>query len=151
MYQIEAAPIATHARSHARGKNTWIPEHLPKSHREYVDWSPDDFARWATAIGPATAQLIEGVLKSRPHPALGFRSAFGILGLAKKHTSALLESACARCLSFRGYSYQAVERTLRGILRESCKTPPRRNSAPTEEMHANIRGADSFRDDDAIH
>jgi transposase len=143
--------IAAHARSHVKGKNTWIPEHLPKSHREYVDWSPADFARWAAAIGPATAQLIEGVLKSRPHPALGFRSAFGILGLAKKHSSALLESACARCLSFHGYSYQAVERTLRGILRDSCKAPPRRNSAPTQELHANIRGAASFRDEDPIH
>lgn len=143
--------IATHARSHARGRNTWVLEHLPRAHREYVDWAPSDFQHWAAAIGPSTEQLIEGVLKSRPHPALGFRSAFGILGLAKKHTPALVEAACKRCLSFHGYSYSAVDRVLKGLLREADKAPPRRNSAPTEELHANIRGAAAFRDDEPIH
>jgi transposase len=143
--------IATHARSHKRGHNTWVLDHLPRAHREYVDWAPSDFQHWAAAIGPSTEQLIETVLKSRPHPALGFRSAFGILGLAKKHTAALVESAYARRLTFHGYSFTAVDRTLRGLLREAGKAPPRRNSAPTEETHVNIRGAAAFRDDEPVH
>lgn len=144
--------IAVHARSQIRGKSTWVLDHLPTSHREYVDWAPDDFARWGAAIGPATEKLIVAILEYRPHPALGFRSAFGVLSLAKKHSKALLETACARCLSFHGYSYSAVERTLRAIVREAANKSPRRsNSGPTGEMHANIRGQSAFLDDDAIH
>jgi hypothetical protein len=59
-------------RSHLAHKHTTIPEHMPSSHRRYAEWTP---ARQAEKIGPATIALFEAVMKAKPHPEQGFRSA----------------------------------------------------------------------------
>ena len=44
--------IASHCRSHVRGKHTTVPENMPPSHREYLSWTPERFLRWASKTGP---------------------------------------------------------------------------------------------------
>ena len=50
--------VASHVRSHLKGRHTTVPEHMPKAHREYAEWSPQRLVRWAEQTGPATAALI---------------------------------------------------------------------------------------------
>jgi transposase len=33
--------VASHCRSYLRGRHTTVPEHMPKSHREYLKWTPE--------------------------------------------------------------------------------------------------------------
>jgi transposase len=71
--------VASHRRSYQKGHPTTLAEHRLKSHRQYRDWSPERFVRWAEKAGPATAQLITTVLASRHHPQPAYRSCLGIL------------------------------------------------------------------------
>ena len=50
------------------------------------------------AIGPATAQLIETILRAKPHPEQGFRAALGILRLAKSYGGASTYGSIASIL-----------------------------------------------------
>jgi transposase len=131
--------VASHIRSHHKGRHSTVKEHMPKSHQKWAQWTPDRFIRWAGKIGPYTQSLIENVLNSRAHPQQGFRSCLGILRLAKGYGNDRLEAACRRALAIGGTSYRSVESILKHNLDQkplpdqSCKNPP--------IEHINIRGA----------
>ena len=77
--------VASHLRSQQKGRHTTVREHMPESHRQYGDWSPQRLIRWAEQSGPATAQLITTILASRRHPQQGYRACLGILRLGKAY------------------------------------------------------------------
>ena len=54
--------ITSHRRSFVRGGHTTKPEHMPKSHRLHLEWSPSRFIRWGKKIGPETAKLVEAII-----------------------------------------------------------------------------------------
>ena len=47
--------VASHIRSHLKGRHTTVAEHMPESHRQYLEWTPERLIRWAEKTGPATA------------------------------------------------------------------------------------------------
>jgi len=60
--------VAAHVRDDRRGRHTTDPAHMPKSHREHLEWSPSRLIEWARTLGPQTAALVEAILADRPHP-----------------------------------------------------------------------------------
>jgi len=56
---------------------------MPKSHREYLEWTPERLVRWAGKSGPSTAGVVEAILAGRPHPLQGYRSCLGLMRLGK--------------------------------------------------------------------
>lgn len=134
--------IASHARSYSRGSHTTVDAHRPKSHQRYVEWTPQRLIRWAATMGTSTAQLVEAVLQSRPHPEQGFRSCLGILRLEKTYGQDRLEAAAARACRLKACSYQSVKSILKkGLDRQgTLDSPPDRPPI----QHANIRGTDYF-------
>ena len=131
--------VASHIRSHHKGRHSTIKEHMPKSHQKWAQWTPDRFMRWAAKIGPHTARMIERILNSRPHPQQGFRSCLGILRLAKDFGDARLEAACRRALAIGGTNYRSVESILKHNLDQ--KPLPDQPDNDTAVQHGNIRGA----------
>ena len=97
-------------------------------------------ARWlcsaAAKIGPDTDTLIDVILRSRPHPEQGFRSAIGILGLVKRYGAERLDAACARALMLNARSYKSVAAILKS---GKDKAPAATADAPIL-LHPNIRG-----------
>jgi transposase len=77
--------VASHLRSTLRHRPTTIPEHMPSSHRCYRDWSHERIRSEAAKVGPDADALIDVILRSRPLPEQGFRSAIGILGLVDRY------------------------------------------------------------------
>lgn len=128
--------IASHIRSLIPHRPTTVAEHMPSSHRRYRDWTHDRIRREAAKIGPDTDTLIEVILRSRPHPEQGFRSAIGILSLVKRYGSERVEAACARALVINTRSYTSVAEILKNGRDKAAATPP---EAPTL-FHPNIRG-----------
>ena len=59
----------------ARIGHTTVAEHMPSSHRRYRDWTHERIRREAGKVGADAATLIDVILRSRPHPEQGFRSA----------------------------------------------------------------------------
>ena len=131
--------VASHLRSPLKGRHTTVAEHMPASHRQYAQWSPERIIRWAEKSGPATASVIQTILERRAHPQQGFRSALGILRLGKGFGEARLEAACHRALRIGSFSYKSIESILRqGLDRQAPPEPPEPELAID---HENIRGS----------
>jgi transposase len=134
--------VASHIRSHQQGRHTTIKEHMPKSHQKMAEWTPDRFIRWAKKIGPQTVQLIMTVLSSRPHPQQGFRSALGILRLAKSYGDHRLEAACKRALMIGSTSYRSVASILKNGLDQRPLAKPVKDQPAI--LHTNVRGSQYY-------
>ena len=129
--------VASHLRSTLAHRPTTVAEHMPSSHRRYRDWTHERIRRDAAKVGPDADTLIEVILRSRPHPEQGFRSAIGILGLVKRYGAERVDAACARALLLNGRSYKSVAAIL--------KNGTDKTAAATQEtapvlFHSNIRG-----------
>jgi len=134
--------VASHVRSAQHGRHTTLPEHMPKSHREYADWSPTRLIDWAAKSGPATARLVETLMASRAHPQQAYRACLGILRLGKTYGDTRLEAACTRALQIGAHSCRSLE----SILRRGLDQQPLPNTAPTTPslVHDNLRGPDYY-------
>jgi transposase len=131
--------VASHRRSYIPGKSTTLPEHMPKSHQKYLEWTPSRIINWAGKNGPNTQKLVTRILDSRPHPEQGFRSCLGIMSLAKHYCPERLEKACTRALLIKGYSYKSVK----SILKNGLDRQPLLFDQPDQTCspnHQNIRG-----------
>jgi len=136
--------VASHLRSHLRGRHTTVAEHMPKSHQAHLEWSPERIGRWAQTIGPYTRALVEAIFADRPHPEQGYRSCLGILRLAKRYGEPRLEAACQRAVAVRARSYRHVESILKhGLDRIPAPDSSPRDGAPVP--HLNLRGRDYYR------
>lgn len=133
--------IASHLRSQKRGFHTTQPEHMPKAHQDYLGWTPSKLIEKGTSIGAHTALLMERILDRRSHPVQGYRSCLGIMRLAKRYTSARVESACGRALAIGGLSYKSVESILRNNL-DRERVPEQIRTCALH--HENIRGSNYF-------
>ena len=134
--------IASHCRSRQKGHHTTVREHMPDSHRQYGDWSPQRLIRWAEKYGKCTAELINQIMQSRHHPEQGYRSCLGILRLEKTYGAERLEAACRRALLLETRRYKSVESILKHGLDKTDPAPEIEPSLP--EDHSNIRGSSYY-------
>ena len=104
--------MASHPRSYVKYDYSTLPEHRPASHRAHLEWTPSRLIDWGKSIGAHTGVLIEHVIRSKPHPEQGYRSALGILRLANKHGAHRLELACAKAFAIGSPSYKTVKTML---------------------------------------
>jgi transposase len=141
--------VASHLRRFAQGQHTTVPEHMPRHHREYVEWSPDRLVRWARQTGPNTAQLVEEMLAARAHPVQGYRACLGVLRLGRQHGATRLEAACARALALGTLSYQSIK----SILAHRLESQPLPSTpvAYAPIRHAHIRGAHYYAQEASVY
>lgn len=119
---VEAFDGATRVASHprvrdARGRYQMVEEHMPPAHRAQLrDWTPDRFTSWAGEIGPHTSEVITAILASKKVVEQTYRSALGVMALAKKTGGTTrLEDTCAKALSITPTpSYTLVKRLWAG-------------------------------------
>lgn len=113
-------------------------EHIPPSHRQYQQWTPERFLRWATKIGPQTALLEEKILAALVNPQQAYRTLLGILRLGKSYGDQWLENACARALAIGAVSFRSVDSILKNGL--DYTAPDEEADPATPVAHSNIRG-----------
>ena len=130
--------VASHRRSQQKGRHTTVPAHMPESHRQAGEWTPQRLSNWAAKTGPATEKLITTVLTSRKHPQQAYRSCLGILRLGKAYGDARLEAACRRALILGSHSYKSIESILKHRLDDKPLAEQQELALP--EDHDNIRG-----------
>lgn len=143
--------IASHLRSYgSKSKPVIAPEHRPRSHREYGKWPPERFVSWAHTIGPNVAALIEAMLATERHPELRYRSALGVIRLAKSYGNERAEAACRRAMVIRSPSYRSVQAILKHgldrkplMLIDNDDVPPSAAGTKTP-THEHVRGAEYF-------
>jgi transposase len=122
--------IATHVRSNVPGKHSTLSEHRPKKHQD-LEWTVVRFTEKGRAVG---------ILQSRKHPELGYRSCLGVLRLGNRYTNERLEAACRRAVAMNACSYRSIKSMLAtGFDRQPLEDPD--IPATHQEIHANVRGA----------
>lgn len=135
--------IAAHPRSLVKGQSTTTPEHRPKTHRDYQQWTPSRMLKWAGSIGPQTSLAVEAVLRSKRRPEEGYRAALGIIRLASRFGKDRLELACERAVLIRSPSFK----TIQSILKTGMDQQPlslRQESGVDPVQHKNLRGSNYY-------
>jgi transposase len=120
--------VTSHLRSFVKYHYSTHPEHRPASHRAHLEWTPSRLIDWGRSVGPHTASVIEHVIRSKPHPEQGYRSALGILRLSNKAGAPRLERACERALAIGAPAYSTIKTML----------AQRMESAPLPEASAAV-------------
>jgi len=134
--------VASHFRSHHKGQHTTLAAHMPASHQQFADWTPERLVNWATKTGPQTASAVEKILLSRPHPQQGFRACLGLMRLGKEYGPERLEAACTRALAVDAISFKSIESILKRALDKRPLPEKAPQTAPVE--HDNIRGPEYY-------
>jgi transposase len=133
--------IAVHMRGSGNGRHTTVPEHMPSSHRRYLDWTPAKIQEEAGRIGPMLSLLMERIIEDRPHPEQGYRSCLGIIGLGKRFGAERLEAAALRALEIGARNYPSVKSILeKGLDKVPVSKAPEREPI----LHNNIRGSQYY-------
>lgn len=135
--------VAAHARSFVHGVPTTLREHMPPKHRQYAEWSPSRFIRWAAKTGPATQALVEKILTARTYPEQGYRACLGLLSLGRSYEPERLEAAAQRALRYNTCSARSVRSILAAGLdrQQDTSEAPRQITLP---MHRNVRGREYY-------
>lgn len=76
------------------------------------------------------------------HPEHGYRSALGLLSLARRHGHARLEAACERALSLQIHTYRAVRDILLSGKEKALPAQPGRTWQSPDHEH--LRGARAY-------
>lgn len=134
--------VASHPRSYVRGRHTSVDAHRPQAHRQFAAWTPQRIIRWASTVGPETANAVERVMQNRKHPELGFRAALGIIRLGSRFGNDRVERACERARQLESLSY----RTIYSMLKTGFDQQPLPIPTPVSavEEHENVRGPEYY-------
>ena len=133
--------ISSHKRDDTPGRHSTHPEHMPESHRQYAEWNPERFHKWAERIGDLTVELVHHIFSSRRHPEQGYRSCLGLMRLETRYGKERMEAAAKRALFFGYYSYKGVKNILKaGLDKVELEEPV----GVVSKTHLNIRGTDYY-------
>lgn len=137
--------IALHPRSYKTGHST-IHEHMPRSHQDYAEWTPERMHNWANSIGPNTGKLIKELTEMHKIPEQSYRSCLGILRMGKIYGNERLENAAIRALHIGAIRYKNIESILKSGLDQQPLPQLASEPMPAEptQLHDNIRGSKYF-------
>jgi transposase len=114
-------------------------EHMPKEHAYAKGLSPSRLILEGGEVGPNTSSMVKAVLENRRHPEQGFKSAQGVIRLARIHGADRVEAACARALHFGCRDYRSVKTILDERL-DAEPLPGDGDGSCELRLHANVRG-----------
>jgi hypothetical protein len=132
--------VAQHPRSQRERGNSTQPEHMPSNH-QHQKWSPGRLLNWGANIGPATREVVNKMLNSKPHPEQSYRSCLGLLNLSKAHGESRLEQACKDALMLTKPNYTFIS----NLLKNNREGQLSKDKASTPNLvHSNVRGPNCY-------
>jgi transposase len=135
IYDLHHQWLTTHDRATRPGQRMTHPDHLPPEKVQGLLLDRQYCRAAAADIGPATSQLVVGLLDDQVVNRL--RSAGRLLRLREQYGDQRLEAACGKALQYDEPVYTTVKRILSGGLEsvpavgEPATTPPARTFART--------------------
>ena len=135
--------VASHARLWGpKGSASTVPEHRPRSHREYGAWPPSRIISWAGTIGPSVAELVEYFLNGRNNPESAYRTCMALIRNAKSYEPARFDAACKRSIAIGSRTRKSVLAILSSGL-DAAPLPDTSEPAPGV-LHENVRGGSYY-------
>src|SRR6266566_4111303 len=134
--------VASHVRGYGRQRFFTVCEHMPAAHRAHLEWTPSKLVAWGATIGPSVAELMETILRTRPHPEHGYRACLGLMHLGKRYEPERMIAVCQRALQIGSTSYRSVNAILKNGLDKVPRPLESQSLAKIVPIqHANLRGA----------
>ena len=121
--------IASHMRKYGRkGQYSTITEHMPETHRQYLEWNGEMFREQAEGIGENTFQVIDAMLKSRTVEQQAYNGCMNLLKLGDKYCNSRIEEACKKALTYTSSpSYKCVKDILVNLKEASLEENTKKN------------------------
>jgi hypothetical protein len=86
--------IAFHKRNYHGWGYTTIKEHMPPKHRFVSEWNSERFISWASQNGNPVKEFVIKLLENKQHPEQAFKACMGVMHLAKKYDSKIMQIVC---------------------------------------------------------
>ena len=135
-------PVATHYRT---GKERYVtqPDHLPSYYGQYQRRSPEMYTASAFRLSQSLGQVMERMFSSNPlaPPETFYKSADGLLHLARTTDRDLMEQACSAALKYGQCTYAFIRRVVSSKAEGLRKSGDEETPAPS---HSNIRGKEYY-------
>lgn len=133
---------ASHLRVFEPDGTTTLPEHMPKAHLAYQQWTPQVFLDWARNTGPAVCHVAETIIANKKHPEQASKIHFGLKRLCKLYGKQRLNQACRRAMATECVQFKSI----RAILENALDKAPWVTSVtpPNIPKHHNLRGAQYY-------
>src|SRR5690606_31757967 len=125
---------ASHKRLYGEiGQFSTKPDHMPDTHRSYLEHNPENDRKWAEMIGPSTHKFVSYILDMNVE-----KKALSILGtlrnLATKYTNSEIEKAADTLLEI---STNPTVSVLKSVLeRNKKRTQKQKNGSETKHTNA---------------
>ncbi|MCI0557992.1 MAG: IS21 family transposase [Nitrososphaera sp.] len=139
---------ASHIHYHIKRPPVTLDEHMPEGIRRFKEWSPSRIVSWAAKTGPATAKLVEAIMRQKRHPEQGYRSCLGIIRLGDRYGKERVELACELALEVGARSYSSVSKIL-STDGDKRRSRERAVQLKVIQDHENLRGPDYYKDNNA--
>jgi len=135
--------VALHVRLYQKGRFSTKEGHMASAHRVYAKWTPSRLINWGGVFGVYTQTLISEILRSKPHPEMGFRSCMAILNTAKYHNNShAIELTSKKMLELKLYKVSHFKDILKN---KTYNQSQDRFIALFPKRHANLRGESYYR------
>ena len=105
---------------------------------------PEIINRWAKAIGPNMAQLIDVVLRSAEFEEQSYNSCNGILHMCDKYPKSYGEEAAAHCVKMKSMRYSAFKKAMNAIVKGHGTFTAADDPAGQMPETENVRGKDHW-------
>lgn len=134
--------VVSHPRSTQQGQKTTQLAHMPESHRQHMQWTPERLRQWASVIGHQVGVWVDTVLKE-PRPLESrSRTCLGLLRLCEQFDPIRVERACERALELNMLSYRRVRLMLANGLEADAESE---SDEPLIDIyHENLRGPQHY-------
>jgi transposase len=93
--------IASHKKLTGKpGQFSTLSDHMPKEHKQYIDFDTAYVRQWGETAGPSILTTINSILASYRVEKQALKSCLGLIKLVDQHSVDRVERACERALSY---------------------------------------------------
>lgn len=93
---VDDARVASHPRARSAGSDVLDEAHMPRNHRDFLDWDVAGLVRRAADAGPSCAAVARAVADAQPTKQRSIGQLKSLVALARRYGSSVLEASCAR-------------------------------------------------------
>ena len=118
---------------------------MPVNHQLYSEWDKARFLKWASGIGEATHQVIQGIFDSYRIEEQAYKGCLSLLKLADKYTPKRLEQACKAALErIPNPRYKNIRLILESGNDKAVASSNLSSRTTPDESYALVRGASYY-------
>lgn len=138
--------VAVHSRTFKEGIYSTVEEHLCSHHQHYRDRSPDYYRNLSAKISKVLYEYVCLLFEQKRYPEQLYRTCDGLLALARKSDTEVLEKACTTAMENGVYSYKFIKNIIENHMQDESV----QNNNTSLPKHGNVRGRSYYGNQQSI-